>query len=221
MGGLFCDLTKASDSVNHSVLLSKLEFYGIHGSTGKLFKSYLNDKYQRTLINNNFSLGMSDWQRVKQGVGQGTILGFLLFLLCINDLPYLINKISKPNFYADDTSILRSNSDMVEHVKVLKTILDKINKWFMGNSLSLNFDKTKYIHFSSKSNIKSNVNVNYGGIQINNTCNIKFLGLIIYSTLSWKDHINYLVTKLSAASYSIRSLPVLMTQESLKMIYFA
>jgi 3-deoxy-D-arabino-heptulosonate 7-phosphate (DAHP) synthase len=77
------------------------------------------------------------------------------------------------------------------------------------------------MHFSSKSNIKSNVNVNYGDVQINYTCNIKFLGLISDSTLSWKDHINHLVTKLSAASYSIQILSVVMTKESLKMIYFA
>jgi hypothetical protein len=110
---------------------------------------------------------------------------------------------------------------MVEHKKVLKTILDKINKWFVVNSLSLNFNKTKYMHFSSIPNIKSSINVNYWDIQINSTCNIKFLGLIIDSSLSWKDHINHLVMKLSAASYSIRILSVVMTQESLKMIYFA
>jgi hypothetical protein len=62
MGELFCNLTKAFDSLNHTVLLSKLEFYGING---KLIKSYLNDIYQRTLMNNNYSLGTSEWQKVK------------------------------------------------------------------------------------------------------------------------------------------------------------
>jgi hypothetical protein len=106
---------------------------------------------------------------------------------------------------------------MVEHVKVLKMILGEINKWFMVNSLSVYFNKTNYMHFSSKSDI----NVNYGDVQMNNTCNIKFLGLVIDSTLSWRDHINHLVTKLSAASYSVQILSVVMTQESLEMIYFA
>jgi hypothetical protein len=175
MGGLFCDLTKAFDSVNHIVLLSKLEFCGINDGIRKLIKSCLNDTYQRTLINSNYFLGISDWQKVKQSVPQGSILGPLLFLLYVNYLPYLINKISKPILYADDTSILCSKSDRVEHVKVLKTILDKINKWFMVNLLSLNFKKKNYMHFSSKLNIKSNINVNYGDIQINNTCNLKSL----------------------------------------------
>jgi hypothetical protein len=81
VGGLFCDLTKAFDSVNHDILLSKLEFYGINGSIGKLIKSYLNERYQRTLIKNNYSMGISEWQKVKQGIPQGSILGPLFFLL--------------------------------------------------------------------------------------------------------------------------------------------
>jgi hypothetical protein len=66
VGGLFCDLAKAFDSVNHIVLLSTLEFYGINGSIGKLIKSYLNDRYQRTLINSNYSLSVSDLQKVSK-----------------------------------------------------------------------------------------------------------------------------------------------------------
>jgi hypothetical protein len=65
--------------VNHDVLLSKLEFYGINGGIVKLIKSYLNDRYQRTLINNNYSMGISDWQKIKQGVPQGSILDPLFF----------------------------------------------------------------------------------------------------------------------------------------------
>jgi hypothetical protein len=116
LGGLFCDLTKAFDCVNHDVLLAKLEFYNINGKAGKLIKSYLTDIYHRTLISNSYSKGISDWQKVKQGVPQGSILGPLFFLLYINDLPYLINKISKPILYADDTSILCFNSNSTELV---------------------------------------------------------------------------------------------------------
>jgi hypothetical protein len=84
VGGLFCDLTKAFDCVNHEVLLAKLEFYGINTTAGKLIKSYVTDRYQRTLINNNYSKGVSHWQKVEQGVPQGSILGPLFFLLYIN-----------------------------------------------------------------------------------------------------------------------------------------
>ena len=77
------------------------------------------------------------------------------------------------------------------------------------------------MHFSSKVNTTPNINLNYKYVQIKNTCNTKFLGLIIDNTLSWKDQINHLVTKLNVASYSIRTLSAVMTQESLRMIYFA
>jgi hypothetical protein len=87
----------------------------------------------------------------------------MLFLLYINDLPYYIHGISKPILYADDT-ILCSNLDPVEHEATLKIILTKINDWFISNTLSLNLNKTNYVHFSAKSNTNINININYGDI---------------------------------------------------------
>jgi hypothetical protein len=129
VGGIFCDLTMAFNCVNHEVLLAKLEFYGIHNTAGKLVKSYLTDRYQRTLISNNYIKGASEWQNVKQGVPQGLILGPLIFLLYINDLPYITNKSSKPILYVDDTSTLCSNSNSAELVAALKAVLLKVNEW--------------------------------------------------------------------------------------------
>jgi hypothetical protein len=79
VGGLFCDFNKAFDCVNHDILLAKLQYYGINNIAGKLIKSYLTDRYQRTVINNNYGKGVSEWQKVKQGVPQGSILGHLFF----------------------------------------------------------------------------------------------------------------------------------------------
>jgi hypothetical protein len=80
VGVIFCDLTKAFDYVNHNILLSKLEFYGITGRANNLIKSYLNDRYQRVLIKNKYSKNcFSEWEKVKQGVTQGSILGPLFF----------------------------------------------------------------------------------------------------------------------------------------------
>jgi hypothetical protein len=133
-------------------------------------------------------------------------LGPCFFLLYFNDFPYIINKLSKPILCADDTSILCFNSNSTELVTVLKIILVKINKWFTINSLTLNLNKTNCVHFISKLNTTTNASINDGDTQVHNTCNIKFLGLIIDSTLAWKDHINQLSIKLSFAGYAIRTL---------------
>jgi hypothetical protein len=108
VGVFFCDLKKACDCVKFDILLSKLEFYGIVGKANALVKSYLKDRYQRVLINN--WLFHSRWGLVNNGVPQGSILGPLLFLLYIKDLPNIIISKSYPALFADDTSIIISNS---------------------------------------------------------------------------------------------------------------
>ena len=104
--GIFCDVQRAFDCVNHNILLTKLEFYGITGITYKLLKSYLRGKYQRVVFNNYSSISCSNWGEITHGVPQGWILSPLLFLLYINDLTQITNDNSKIVLFADDTRTL-------------------------------------------------------------------------------------------------------------------
>jgi hypothetical protein len=128
--GIFYDLTTAFDYVNHNILLYKLEFYSITGRANNLIKSYLNDRYQSVLIKNKYlKNNFSEWEKVKQGVPQGSILGPLFFLLYINDLPGIINDISKPTIFADDTNIIFTHSNLTAFKEEINIVVEKISNW--------------------------------------------------------------------------------------------
>ena len=115
--------------------------------------------------------------------------------------------------FADDTSIIFSNSDFTDYATEFIAAFDKINLWFTINSLSLNLNKNNYVHFTAKSNTKINININFEDIQINNIYNIKFFGLTTDNTLSWKKYTEQLAPNLSTVGYSIRSLKSVLSQK--------
>jgi hypothetical protein len=203
VGGIFCDLEKTFECVNHDILLSKLKFYGISDKNLQLYKSYLGNRYCRKAICNDSenSNTISNWAKVPQG----SILGPLLFLLYINDLPKLINKTSTPILFADDTSILFAHSNLTELNKNIHIIFTTLNKWLGANELFLNFNKTNYVQFTTKRNMLVNLKIGFNNNFITNSSYTKFLGVTMNNTLSWNNHVHLLMKKISKVCYIIRN----------------
>ena len=144
----FCillDFAKAFDTVNHEILLDKLNYYGIRGTAQKWFKSYLSERLQCTEIGNV----QSKLDYVKSGVPQGSILGPLLFLLYINDIVVASN-ICKFTLFADDTSLFFSHENKTEGAKILNIELSNIADWLAANKLSLNVKKSQLLIFTNQ-----------------------------------------------------------------------
>jgi hypothetical protein len=130
VGGLFCDLEKAFDSVNYDVLLSKMKCYVISGVANKLMESYLQNRQQRVIINTHkYSTGhFSKWNKVQHVVLQGSVLGPLLFLIYINDLSKSVLDKSNPLLFAEDTSFIIANRYETTYKFYTNEIFNEINK---------------------------------------------------------------------------------------------
>ena len=142
--GVFLDFAKAFDTVNHAILLNKLEKYGVRGIPLSWFTSYLTNRQQYVSIDSV----ESSKQTIKCGIPQGSSLGPLLFLLYINDIPNCSDKLSF-RIFADDTNIFVSSSNAVELQNLINHELSKVKEWCDLNKLSINLKKTNYMIIKS------------------------------------------------------------------------
>jgi len=146
--GVFVDLSKAFDTLNHNILLNKLYYYGIRGVSYEWFKSYLSNRYQYVHFNGYSSSRLP----ITCGVPQGSILGPLLFLIYINDICHVAKK-SHLILFADDTNIFVADHNLNNLICNINYELQLISEWFQVNKLSLNVNKTNFVFFVSPKNV--------------------------------------------------------------------
>jgi len=189
------DLSKAFDTVSHDILISKLKHYGIGGIALDFFSSYLSDRSQCCSIQTYTSTPVP----VTTGVPQGSILGPLLFIIYINDMPLCLD-ITHPRLYADDTLISYASKSTTELYTKVNSDLKCVSDWLLANKLRLNVVKSEYILIASIFQL-SNLGMSSQIIQVISS---KHLGVHLDQNLSWDVHIESLCKKAGSAIYGLK-----------------
>ena len=173
--GIFIDLRKAFDTVDHDILLKKLEYYGIRGLSNEWFRSYLTDRKQFVSINGFNSRIIS----TNTGVPQGSVLGPLLFLIYINDMHVAI-KNSLVHHFADDTNLLHINSSIKQLNRLLNNDLKSLCNWLKANKIALNVTKTELLFFRHPNKkVYEEPNLKIDGKKLLLSKSVKYLGVSI------------------------------------------
>lgn len=219
--GIFLDLSKAFDTVNHLQLLEALEDIGIRGPTNQLLKSYLERRKQYVQIQEQ----LSDVQEVQYGVPQGTVLGPLLFSVYLNNL---LNISSSGTLisYADDTVIFYVDTSWTNLKEKIELDFPKIIDWFSHKILTVNFEKTKFVPFTLyKNNVPQykelKIKSGNSSVKIESTDRIKYLGITIDRHARWDLHVNNVTNTLRCILYKFKYLKKILDTYHMKIIYFA
>ena len=230
---IFCDLRKAFDTVDHEILFKKLERLGICGSTLKWFKSYLSERKQFVSIDGV----LSDLLEILIGVPQGSILGPILFLIYVNDLPEWSNLLAL--LFADDTTLLASDDNIDDLILHVNSEFKKIVTFFRAHKLSLHPEKTQFILFTNSTIVKQKniplvINMNNHTLDnpglifpmkrissSSDTPAVKFLGIYFDPDLNFKIQIRNISSKISKSLFILRRAKTFLSEKALKTLYYS
>ena len=211
----FLDFSKAFDCVDHSILLDKMGVYGVRGIARNWFQSYLTGRQQYVSLNGE----NSELCLIDRGVPQGSILGPLLFLIFINDFPNCSN-FFKFTLFADD-STLSCKFNNISNNQIINTLtleLVNINNWISSNRIKINTNKSNFIIFSYRKKVEIE-QIPFHDSFIHSTNSTKFLGIIIDKNLIFRDHINYISSKISKSIGILYRLNYFLPPEILKLLH--
>ena len=218
--GIFLDLSKAFDCVDHNILIDKLSRYGIRGRVLEWIRSYLTNRQQYVRLVSDDGGCNSDLKTISTGVPQGSVLGPLLFILYINDLPSHVVD-ARTICYADDTNLLVTGKDLNELSQTASNVLAQATTWFQNNKLSLNKNKTTIILFqTSQGTTQTPKNITLDTYNFELSTDTKFLGLTINQHIKWSSHLNDLARQLSKICYSMRHMSRSVGTNTLRTMYF-
>ena len=215
MVGVFLDFSKAFDTVDHHILLDKLAHYGIRGLALQWITSYLTSRVQYVCFDNI----CSDRESIVCGVPQGSILGPLLFLLYINDISNVSDKVFSILF-ADDSNVFCTGKNIYEVINNMNRELNKIIIWLHTNKLTLNVDKSNYIIFS-RQKITTHNDIKIDNTTLKRIYETKFLGVYIDAKLSWKTHVSYIKNKISKGIGILCKARKSLTTDALVTLYYS
>ena len=189
---IMIDLKKAFDTVNHVVLLKKLQCYGFRGVQLDWFSSYLSNRKCYVEVDGV----RSNTEVINIGVPQGSILGPILFLLYINDVS-LISESFSTTLFADDTTVSISDKSFNDLIVNTNCELSKLFNWTTNNRLTLNVNKTVALYFSNKKINNADIQICLGNESINHVVSSKFLGVYLDENLNFVPHIRYVSNKIA------------------------
>ena len=218
LGTVLIDLSKAFDSIDHSLLMKKLQAYGVEDVEHRWFADYLSARKQRVTIDGV----VSEWSSVIKGVPQGSILGPLLFNIFVNDLPDVV-KHSSINLYADDATIYVSDRDPATVSMRLSEDLARILQWIEANGMRMNIAKTQLMVLSRKSRRThaNSVRVKLEDEEICPQQSVKYLGVTIDQDLSWSQHVEIVRKKSLAGLSAVRRASAYLPTATRRLLYNA
>ena len=212
----FLDISKAFDKVLHVGLIFKLKTYGVDNKLLKLLKSYLTDHQQRVVLNGQ----TSSWQNTYAGVPQGSVLGPLLCLIYINDIPDGLTSMYK--IFVDDTSLFSKVNDKSNSISQLNSDLAKISKWAFQWKMSFNPDPNKQaikVCFSNKRDKGNYPPLRFNSTNVQVADSQKHLGLVLDSKLNFNEHIESKISKCNKIIGLMKKLSEILSRTNLLTIH--